>query len=215
MGGLLLFFLAYVLGFFAAIPVGGSQIEMAKRAIHGHLLAAGMVVLGSVSSDALYGAVALFGIAPVMETPWVFASFNAAGALLLWVLAVVTLRESRKAVEVSARYAALRSRRWAYLTGFTLAVSNPQMIVSWLLAVALAKHLGLANPFPAGDKLLFIAGGVVGLASYLAVLGAVVHRVKHYIPLHALGRVYFWLGVTLFALSGVFVYGVVRYFVAR
>ncbi len=209
----LLFLLALSLGFVAAIPVGGSQIEMAKRAIHGHVLAAGMVVLGSVSSDILYGTVAIFGLAPFLDTPWVLATFNAVGAVLLWGLAFLTLRESRRPQDLMHPRSALASRRWAYLTGFSLAVSNPQMIFSWLLGVALAKRLGLASPFPAGAKALFVAGGALGLAAYLGLLGIVMYRVKHYIPLSALGRVYFWLGIALLALSGFFVYGAVRYFV--
>jgi threonine/homoserine/homoserine lactone efflux protein len=208
-----LFLLAYGLGFLAAIPVGGSQIEMAKRAIHGHLRAAVMVVLGSVSSDVVYGGIALFGIAPFMDNRWVLASFNAVGAVLLWLFAALTLRESRKPPEMDPPHAVLKSRRWAYVTGFSLAVSNPQMMVSWLLGVALAKRLGIATPFPAAGKALFIAGGAGGLASYLTLLGVVMYRVKHYIPLRALGRVYFWLGVTLLVLSVFFVYGAIHDFI--
>lgn len=211
---LLLFLLAYGLGFVAAIPVGGSQIEMAKRAIGGHLRAAGMVVLGSVSSDVVYGAVALFALAPFMETPWVLASFNVVGALLLWVLAVLTLKESRRPHGLDTGRPALASGRWAYVTGFSLAVSNPPMMLSWLLGVALAKRLGLASPFPLGAKTVFIVGGALGLGSYLGILAVVMYRVKHFIPMRALGRVYSWLGVALFVLSFYFVYGALRYFLA-
>jgi len=209
---LLLVLLAFSLGFVAAIPVGGSQIEMAKRAVAGHGWAAAMVVLGSVSSDVVYGAVALFGVAPFLETRWVLAAFNVAGAVALWLFGYLTLRESRRPHELTAGRPALRSRRWGYVTGFSLAFGNPQMMLSWLVGVALAKRLGLASPFPWNAKLLFLAGGALGLASYLAVLGAIVFRVKRAIPSSALGRVYFWLGVALFVLSLYFVYGAVRYF---
>jgi hypothetical protein len=67
--GALLFVLAFGFGFVAAIPLGGSQIEMAKRAMQGHLRAALAVVLGSVTSDVLYGIIALYGIAPFMREP--------------------------------------------------------------------------------------------------------------------------------------------------
>lgn len=210
---LLLFLLAFGLGFVAAIPVGGSQIEMAKRAVAGHMRSAAMVIAGSVSSDILYGAVALFGIAPVMDTRWVLAAFNVAGALVLWLFGFLTLRQSRRPQDLAAAHPALRSRRWAYVTGFTLAFSNPQMMLSWLLAVALAKRLGLATPFPDGAKALFIAGGALGLGGYLAVLGMIMYRVKHVIPAGALARVYFWLGVSLLLLSLYFVYGAARFFV--
>jgi len=96
MDRLYLFLLAIGLGFLAAIPVGGSQIEAAKRAMHGHLWAAWMVILGSVSSDIMYGVIALYGIAPFLEGPRVMAIFSAVGGVVLWVLAYWTLKESKK-----------------------------------------------------------------------------------------------------------------------
>lgn len=211
---LFLFLLAFSLGFVAAVPIGGSQVEMAKRAVHGHLRAAAAVVLGSVSSDILYGAVALFGVAPFLDSALVLASINAAGAIILWVLAYLTFRASRSPHALAAAGSPLASGRWAYLTGFSLAASNPQMMLSWVFAVALARHLGLATPFTTDAKVVFIAGGALGLAGYQAVLGAAVYRLKHFIPLAVIGRVYVWLAWTLLALSGLFVYGAVRFFTA-
>ncbi len=212
MNTFLLFLLAVGLGFVAAVPIGGSQIEMAKRVLSGHRLAAAMVILGSVSSDILYGIVAVFGIAPFMETPWVLAAFNAVGALVLWVLAFVTVRESRKPSGIDWEHASLKKKRVAYVTGFSLAVSNPPMILVWLLGVTLAKEFGLASPFTTGTKVLYITGGALGLAGYLSILGMVMHRIKHSIPVHALGKVYYWLGIALFVLSFYFVYGAGKYF---
>lgn len=212
MNDALLVLLAVALGFCAAIPVGGSQIEMVKRVLSGHMSAAGMVILGSVSSDILYGIIAVFGIAPFMETPWVLAAFNVSGAVVLWILAFVTVRESRKPSGIDLNHSSLKNTRLAYVTGFTLAVSNPPMILIWLLGVTLAKQMGLATPFSSGLKALYIAGGAVGLAGYLSVLGLVMHRIKHFVPVHALGRVYFWLGVALFVLSFYFIYGALKFF---
>lgn len=208
---LLLFLFAWGLGFVAAIPVGPTQIEMAKRTIGGHRLAAAMVVAGAASSDLVYGAVALFGIAPFLETPWVMACFNGVGVLVLWILAFVTLRQSRKPDDLGLERPSFSRKRWAYVTGFSLASTNPPIILSWVLGVALAKRLGLASPFPASAKALFVAGGVLGLASYLACLGTVLYRIKHFVPMKAVARIYFWLGITLFVLSFYFAYGVIRY----
>jgi len=212
MNRLYLFLLAVGLGFITAIPVGGSQIEAAKRAIHGHLWAAWMVVLGSVSSDIMYGVIALFGIAPFLEIPWVTAVFSAVGAVVLWVLAYLTIKESQKPHHLRLDLDSLKSKRWAYLTGFFLAATNPAMILTWLYGATLAKHLGLATPFTSGLKVIFIAGGALGLGGYLASLSAVMHRIKHFIPMKAIGRVYYWLGITLFLLSLFFVYSFLRYF---
>ena len=210
--GALLFFLAYALGFVAAIPLGGSQIELAKRAIGGELVAACLVAFGSASSDLVYGVIALFGIAPFMERPAVLAGFDVAGTVLLWVLGVATLRARHRVHGLGQTRAALAGPGRAYLTGFAMAFSNPPMILTWLLGVALAKRLGLASPFPVSARALFIAGGVLGLGSYLSLLAVVLHRVKHFIPEAAFGKVYLWLGIALLLLSFYFIYGAVQYF---
>jgi len=212
MNRLYLFLLAIGLGFISAIPVGGSQIEAAKRAIHGHLWAAWMVVLGSVSSDIMYGVIALFGIAPFLEIPWVTAVFSAVGAVVLWVLAYLTIKQSRRPHHLRLDLDSLKSKRWGYLTGFFLAATNPPMILTWLYGATLAKHLGLATPFTSGLKVVFIAGGALGLGGYLAALSAVMHRIKHFIPMKAIGRIYYWLGLALALLSLFFVYSFLRYF---
>jgi threonine/homoserine/homoserine lactone efflux protein len=210
--GALLFLLAYALGFVAAIPVGGSQIEIAKRAIGGQLAAAGLVAVGSASSDMVYGVIALFGIAPIMERPGVLAAFDVVGAALLWVLAVVTLRRRHRVQPLGQTRAILAGLGGAYLTGFVLAFSNPPMILTWLLGVALAKRVGLASPFPVDARALFIAGGVLGLGSYQGLLAGVLYRVKHFIPVAAFDKVYLWLGIALWVLSFYFIYGAVQYF---
>lgn len=210
MKNLYLFLLAAGMGFVTAIPVGGSQIEAAKRAIHGHLGAAWMVVLGSVSSDIMYGAIALFGVAPFLDIPWVMAAFSAVGALVLWILAYITIRESKKPHRLRMNMDSLKSRRRAYVTGFSLAVTNPPMILTWLYGVALAKHLGLATPFTTQAKAIFIAGGALGLGGYLGGLSLVMFRIKHFIPLKAIGKVYYGLGIGLFVLSFFFVYNFLR-----
>lgn len=209
---LALFFLAVGMGFLTAIPVGGSQIEATKRAICGHLISAYMVVLGSVSSDIFYGIIALFGIAPFLEIPLVMAIFNAVGAVVLWILTWLTIKESRKPHEIRVECASLKSKRRAYFTGFSLAVTNPPMILTWLWGMTLAKTIVSATRFNAGMKAIFIAGGALGLGGYLGGLSTVMFRLKHFIPMKAFGRVYKWLGIILFLLSFFFVYNAVRIF---
>lgn len=211
---ILLFLLSFILGFVAAIPLGGSQIEMAKRAISGHIQAAQMVVFGSVSSDIIYGSIALFGLAPFMEIPWVLGTFNALGVIILWVLSALTLKESKKPHEIIFETGALKSKRWAFTTGFSLAFSNPPMILTWLIGVALAKRLGLADHFDSGAKIVFLAGGALGLGGYLLLLCSILQRVKRFIPMHSIGKIYYWLGITLFLLSFFFVYSAARYFLS-
>ena len=102
------------------------EIELAKRAIGGELAGAGLVAAGSASSDLVYGVIALFAIAPVMERPGVLAGFDVVGAALLWILAFTTLRGRHRVQPLGRTQAMLAGPgRVAYLTGFMLAFSNP------------------------------------------------------------------------------------------
>lgn len=196
-----LFLFALALGIAAAIPIGACQIEAAKRAISGHLRAALMVALGSGTSDALYGAVALFGVAPAFERPRVLAAFSAAGVLILWILAYRTWRASRRPHELDLRESSLASRRRAFVTGFLLGASNPPIILSWLLGVAAARWLGLPPVSSLSAKAAFVGGGTMGLGGYLAVMSVATCRVRHFFSVHAIGAVYRWLSVALLVLS--------------
>src|SRR4030042_5874940 len=86
----------YCLGFVSAIPIGPSQSEIAKRSLHNHLWAAVMVVLGSLASDVMYGVIALFGVAPFFSNQKAVAIFELCGAVILWILAFLPLREGTK-----------------------------------------------------------------------------------------------------------------------
>jgi LysE type translocator. len=54
------------MGFVAAVPVGATQLEIARRSLNGYFSSALMIMVGSVISDVMYGIIALFGIAPFL-----------------------------------------------------------------------------------------------------------------------------------------------------
>jgi threonine/homoserine/homoserine lactone efflux protein len=208
---LLIFLFALVLGLLAAIPVGACQIEVVKRAMAGHVFASLTVVAGSAVADSIFGTVALFGIAPALEIPGVLAVFSAAAALILWFLAYRTWLESTRPHELDLQRS-LSSRRWALATGFLLGISNPTLVLSWLFGVAIAKRVGLVPVLTYTAKVSFVAGGVLGLGGYLVATSLVTLRMRHFLSVRALGRIYWWLALTLFVLSFYFVHGVYAYF---
>jgi threonine/homoserine/homoserine lactone efflux protein len=209
--GLLLFLFAVGLGLLAAIPVGACQIEVVKRAMAGHLRPSLMVAAGAAISDWIYGTVALFGIAPFLEVPAVLAAFSGAGAVILWALSYRTWRESQHP-HAPDMQRSLSSHRWALATGFFLAISNPPLVFTWLLGIAVAKRIGLVPVLTHAAKLYFVAGGVLGLGGYLVLMSLATHRIRHFLSMQALRRVYRWLAVVLFVLSFYFVHGVAAYF---
>lgn len=189
------------MGFFTAIPIGATQIEIAKRSLNNHLRAAYMVAAGSVSSDVMYGFIALFGVAPFLKEKMVVAIFGLAATVILWLLAYFTFRDGKKANMLELSHPTLKSKRIGYVTGFSLAVTNPMMIVWWLIGVRIIKDFGLVMDFSPRISVMFLITGGLGLASYLFLLSNMLHWAKKFISNEIMKKVNYGLGVILVLLS--------------
>lgn len=177
----------YFMGFVAAIPVGASQFEVARRSLAGLLPPAILVVVGSVSSDLIYGAIALYGLAPFLQKPEVEAVFWLVNAGLILFFAIGAIRESKTsnppkismvpneelAVQPKTR---LGNKRVSYVTGFSLAFTNPMMIAWWLLAARFLKDLGVAVNLTPTMRIFFLVAGCLGIGSYLSLFAIVIFR---------------------------------------
>jgi threonine/homoserine/homoserine lactone efflux protein len=194
----------YCLGFVSAIPIGPAQIEIAKRSLNNHLRAAVMVVLGSLSSDFMYGVIALFGIAPFFSNQKAVAVFELCGAVILWILAFLTLKEGTKTHLLEFTPSFLKSRRIAFITGFSLSVVNPMMIFWWLVGVQIVRHLDLVDTFTPALAISFVLCGALGLATYLTALAVALHWAKKFFSTKAMKKIYVVLGLVLIVLSFVF-----------
>ncbi len=215
------FLCVYLMGFVAAIPIGASQIEVARRSLGGFLASALVVVAGSVSSDFVYGTIALYGLAPFLRRPEVEAIFWLLNAALILVFAIGMLRENNSngansdfamvdagsSGSIGSPYAIrLNDRRLAYFTGFSLAFTNPMMIAWWLLAVRFLKDLGLAIPFSNTTRIFFLVAGCLGIGSYLSLLGGVIYRRhKSFSPIHV-RKITRGFGIAMIFFAGYFVF---------
>lgn len=202
--------LAYVLGFFAAIPIGATQVEIAKRAMADRLDTAGMVVAGSVVSDVMYGAIALFGLAPFLSDKHVVGVFGMVGAAVLLVLAFFTFRHVAQAAELTTGSPAVHSRPLSLVTGFSLAVTNPPIMFWWLVGVKVTQDLGLVDTFTPRVSAVFLLFGGLGLGSYLSTLAVILRRIKHMISPRAQHRMHVVLGVLLIVLASYLLVTAVR-----
>ena len=198
------------MGFMAAIPIGATQIEIAKRSLNNHLRAAYMVAAGSASSDVMYGAIALFGVAPFLKDKIVVAIFGLAATVILWLLAFFTFRDGTKANMMELTHVTLKSKRISYVTGFSLAVTNPMMIVWWLIGAKIIKDIGLVTKFDARVSWMFLIAGGLGVASYLFTLSNILYWAKNFISNRIMKKVNYGLGVVLVLLSFYFLVGSLR-----
>jgi threonine/homoserine/homoserine lactone efflux protein len=217
----LFLFSVYVLGFLAAIPIGASQIEVARRSLNGFLVSALVVVAGSVSSDFVYGSIALYGLAPFLQKPEVEAIFWLVNAVLILVFAIIMLRDSKagenlkinlnmsvdnsKSGNVSLQQPRLANRRLAYITGFSLAFTNPLMIAWWLLAAKFLRDIGIAPELTNTSRVFFLLAGCFGIGSYLSLFAAIIYRRhKSFSPKHV-RSITRWFGIVMILFAIYFV----------
>jgi threonine/homoserine/homoserine lactone efflux protein len=198
---LVLLLAIYIMGFLSAIPVGPVQIEIAKRSLHNHLRAAIMVALGAITSDILYGFIALFGVAPFFENKTAVAIFELCGTVIIWILAFFTLRQGTKPHPLGLNLTILKSKRIAFITGFSLSVANPMMIFWWLIGVQIVRHVNLVDTFTSAVSLSFVFSGGAGLATYLIAIAVALHWAKKFVSPRSLQKIYVALGISLIMLS--------------
>ena len=210
MDTILFLVITYVMGFLTAIPIGATQIEIAKRSLNNHRRAAYMVAAGSVSSDLMYGFIALFGVAPFLRNKTVIAVFGLAATAILWLLAFFTFRYGAKKNMLELTHTSIKSKKLSFVTGFSLAATNPMMIFWWLIGMKIIKDLNLVSEFTSNINLLFLFTGGLGLATYLFTLTNILHWAKKFISNEMMKKVNFGLGFILILLSFYFLFSSLR-----
>jgi len=205
---------AFVMGFIAAVPIGATQLEIARRSIHGYYVSALMIVAGSVLSDSLYGVIAFFGIAPFLQDKGIIALFRIVNAVILIGLGFWALRESKVfSIEDKLAGRILSRRHLSFITGFLLAVTNPLMIFWWLTGARIIMDAGIIKQLGHTDIIIFLAAGSLGIGSYLTALAFGVYKAKKFISTGGIRKLTSAFGVILFLLAGYFIFQTVQGFV--
>lgn len=198
---------AFVMGFIAAIPIGATQLEIARRSINGYPSSAIMIVAGSVISDTLYGIIAFFGIAPFLSNSTVIAVFWVVNAVIMIVLGIWAIKGSKDDVTANNHLnELLKKRNVAFITGFSLAVTNPLMIIWWLLGAQIVIQFGFVSNFRTADYIVFLLAGAAGIASYLSLLTLGTYKAKKLFSVAGIRKLSFVFGTILFALAGYFIF---------
>ena len=210
MNTILFIIAAFIMGFLAAIPAGPVQIEVARRAINGHLRSSLMVILGAFTVDVMYGVIAFFGIAPFLQKQWVMAVFWLVGGIFLITMAYVIIKHSSKAHEVNPHAKHLTAKRWGFIGGLTLSAANPMLIIWWLMGQRLFMDIGLIDHFTLYVAIAFLAAAGLGLASYLTLLSLLLCWTKRFIPANKMRWINLSFGIILLLLAAYFIFKSVR-----
>ncbi len=202
----LLIIVSYIIGFFTAIPIGATQVEIAKRSMSGYIKEALMVVAGSVTSDLMYGFIAMFGIAPFLKDEKVEAFFWFIGGIILIVLGIFTLIYSDKRGYNNTEKTMLFKAHTSLLVGFSLAVTNPPIIFWWLFCFEFIKSVGIVPNFEPVYAVIFLLSAGAGIASYLSGLALFLRKIGKKISYETEGKINKIMGALLIILSFYFLF---------
>lgn len=144
-------------------PPGPVTMETIRRGLRGGFRPALQVQLGSIVGDMTWCALALLGLAPLVQVPWVRLVLSVAGVAVLVYLGGVGLRDalkSRPAV-VAADEKVIDQRQGAFRSGVAISMANPTAVGYWLSVGGALVAAGVAGT-TVEQTASFITGFVAG-----------------------------------------------------
>jgi threonine/homoserine/homoserine lactone efflux protein len=118
-----------ILGLSLAAPIGPVNIEIIKSGLMTGFSPAFFIGLGAMTADALYLTLTYFGLSHLFMFPIAKLAIGIIGAAILFYLGAMSIWEAFRKFELKASN---KSRKHAYLMGFSIAVSSPMTIVWWV-----------------------------------------------------------------------------------
>lgn len=201
------------LGFLSAIPIGAVQLQVVKKAIRGLRKPAILIALGSGTSDLVYGILTLFGLGSFLVSPRFQFCFYLLGVAVLTFLLLHSIRDYRH--HVSAVDSAVNGNKnehaRGFITGFTLAITNPSIVLWWIVGFRILLDLGLFSEATFILRMVFVISGVTGLVGYLVMLAMIINRIHHDISDSVFRLMNLVLIILFIILIAYFVYQVVTY----
>jgi threonine/homoserine/homoserine lactone efflux protein len=192
---LVAFFIGLVLGFFASVPLAGPTAGVVvSRSLDNQARAGLFVAVGSAVGESFYSFLAFLGVTAVMSRfPFMILASRLLGSMVVVGVGVYfVLRRTDKAPERHHDAEGARN----FLLGFTMAIVNPTLLVSWAAAVSIAHATGLLR-VNALDAFAFAGGVAVGIVSWFATLLRLMERFRSRIGPTTMDRLIKWMGAVL------------------
>jgi threonine/homoserine/homoserine lactone efflux protein len=167
-----LFLRGLVIGFSIAAPVGPIGVLCIRRTLADGRAAGFFSGLGAATADALYGAVAAFGLTAISDVLVAQATWlRIGGGLFLCYLGVKTFLASPPSEPTDARAAGLAG---AYLSTLALTLANPTTILSFVAIFAGFGAAARADSY--AGAVVLVLGVFLGSALWWLVLSGGVGR---------------------------------------
>lgn len=202
----LLIFIGLIMGFLSSMPVGAVQLEVAKKAINGHLTPAIAVAIGSASSDFIYGLLTLFGLGGFIFHREFKIGTYIVGIIVLSFLFYRSFKEHRYGV-IQDDHPLVYKKRISFLTGFTIAITNPGMVIWWIVGFKIFIDFSIFTEITPVIKFIFILSGCCGLVGYLIFIATILNRMQQSVSDRFIHRMNI---VLMFLLAIIIIYFIIK-----
>lgn len=155
-----------------AAPPGPVTMETIRRGVQGGFRPAFYVQLGSIIGDSVWCGVALLGLAPLAQIPWVRVVLGLVGVGLLLYLGGIGLRDVLKPAS-NKPAAATTAQQGAFRSGLAISMANPMAVGYWLSVGGALVAAGMAGETPA-QTAVFALGFLLGTFAWALIMALAV-----------------------------------------
>ncbi len=175
----------FVLGLLGAIPIAGPiAVLVIYHGVEGSPRSAFLIAAGSAVAEGVYAALAFLGLgALIADHAWLDPAARGVGAGVLGGLSYVLWRRSAEGGSLPAQQQTAvpavgpTTPVASFGLGFTIAATNPAMVLTWMSAVAVVQAAGWLVP-GALNSLAFALGTTAGILAWSSFLVVVVARLR-------------------------------------
>lgn len=182
----------FLLGIGAAVPIGPINILIMNHALKNYKSAV-VFGLGAMSTDIVYLAIILLGLATFVNTPLMLQLLGLFGGLFLAYMAYTIFQDRNSALQTKGKVVSKKSLVKSYLQGFLLTSVNPYTIVFWLSIAGYTVNKSL-------NTTMLIVGMFSSILLWITLMPYFVHQSKHKIS----QRVSYYISIGSSLLIGFF-----------
>lgn len=197
-------FFTYVLaGLAVAMPVGAITVEMTKQGLKNGFMHGWAVGLGGMTIDLILIAALFFGLASILQIPFIQVPMWLVGAVFLFMIGLDSIKTADQDITQSG---ARPNKSWfsSYRNGFLVAIS-PGNIVFWLsvFGTVLSNSYDTSEP---GMFFVIAAGVLTGILLHDVGLLAIVAYTRKLMSRKMIKAFSILSGFVLIGFAGYFVY---------
>jgi len=202
-----LFFTYVMAGFAVAMPVGAITVEMTKQGLKNGFVHGWAVGLGGMTIDFILVLALYFGLASILQLPFIQIPMWLIGAVFLFLIAYDSIKNADSDITVAGEKPT-KSFGSSYRNGFLVAVS-PGNIVFWL-SVFGAVLSSSYNSVESTSFLMIASGVLTGILLHDIGLLTIVATTRKVMSRSMIKGFSIFAGLILIGFSGFFVY---RFFI--